>query len=421
MQFNFKEALIMAQSKRWLVLGLIALTVVIVTFAIQAKPKQVTKPAYIPEQHVINEADLNKVYLTDDSIKKLGIQTTSVQSEMVDESKIYGGETVVPTGGKVSITAPVSGKLIALDKNKLMPGATIRAGQLLYRIQPIITADARANMVGALADADSLVNTAQSQVEATNIALARAKKLLQDLVGSQRNVDEASAANEIALRNLEAAKAKKKAITAVASVGAIQSIEIKSPQAGVLSNIFSVPNQVVSAGSPIVEVSETNSLWVRIPVPLGDLNNIDLQADVTISALSATSSTTVNLIGKPVNAPPSADPLTGAVHLFYAIENKATQNTNTTLSPAQRVSVALKLRSKQANQSTVPWSAIVIDIYGGNWVYVQKDAQSFERKRVFVDYVSVDTAVMHDGLKAGDKVVTNGALELFGVETGFTH
>ena len=181
MQFNFKEALLMAQSKRWLALSLIALTVVIVTFAIQEKPKKVTKPTYLPEQHVVNEVDLNTVYLTDDSVKKLGIQTASVQKKMVGERKTYGGETVVPTGGKVSITAPVSGKLIAFDKKKLMPGATIRAGQLLYRIQPIITADARANMVGALADADSLVNTAQSQVEATNILSAVASDLINNL------------------------------------------------------------------------------------------------------------------------------------------------------------------------------------------------------------------------------------------------
>ncbi|MDG1096095.1 MAG: efflux RND transporter periplasmic adaptor subunit [Methylophilaceae bacterium] len=421
MQSNFKQALTMAQSKRWLVLSLITLAVIFVALAIQAKPSESTKSTHLPEQRIVDEEDLNTVSLSDDSVKKLGIQIAPVQMETIDESKTYGGETVVPTGGKVSITAPVSGKLIALDKNKLVPGVGIKTDQLLYRIQPIITADARANMIGSLADADSLVNTSKSQVEATNIALARAKKLLQDLVGSQRNVDEASAANEIALRNLEAAKAKKKAINAVANVGAIQSIDIKSPQAGILSNIFAIPNQLVSAGSPIIEVSETNSLWVRIPVPLGDLNSIDLQADITISALSAHSSTTASLIGKPVNAPPTADPLTGSAHIYYAIQNKATQNNTSSLRPAQRVSVALKMLSKKANHLTVPWSAIVIDIYGGNWVYVQKNNHTFERNRVFVDYVSWDTALISEGLKEGDKVVVNGALELFGVETGFTH
>ncbi|MDG1097647.1 MAG: efflux RND transporter periplasmic adaptor subunit [Methylophilaceae bacterium] len=421
MRFNFKQALTMVQSKRWLVLSLITLTVTFIALAIQAKTSESTKSTQLPKQHIVDEGDLNTVSLTDDSVNKLGIQIAPVLIKTISENKIYGGETVVPTGGKVSITAPVSGKLIALGKSKLVPGEKISAGQLLYRIQPIITADARANMIGSLADADSLVNTAKSQVEATNIAFVRAKKLLQDLVGSQRNVDEGRAAYEIALRNLEAAKAKKKAINAVANVGAIQAIDIKSPQAGILSNIFAVPNQLVSAGSPIVEVSETNSLWVRIPVPLGDLDSIDLQADITISALSAHSTTTASLIGKPVNAPPTADPLSGSAHLYYAIQNKATQNNISSLRPAQRVSVALKMLSKKANHLTVPWSAIVIDIYGGNWVYVQKNDQTFVRNRVFVDYVSGDTAVMSDGLTAGEKVVTNGALELFGVETGFTH
>lgn len=413
--------LALTNKRLWVSAITIAFTFIFVPFKLIAKTSEAEAIQAIPEQRVVHETDLNTVYLTNDSRQKLGIEVATVQLEAVVETKSYGGEIVVPTGSKVSISAPVSGKLIALDQTKLTPGASIKAGQLLYRIEPIITADARANLINALADANSLVNTANSQVEATNIALKRAKKLLKDLVGSQRNVDEASAANELALRNLEAASAKKKAINAVAKVGAIKPIDIKSPQAGIVSNVFAVSNQIVSVGNPMIEVSDLSSLWVRIPIPLGDLHQIDQGADAKISPLSA-SVTTGNWVAQGINAPPTADPLTNAAHLYYVIDNKnAAQNIQPTLRPAERVSVTLNTFSQSTKHLTVPWASVVVDIHGGNWVYIQKTNNTFERKRVFVDYVDGETAILNGGLKVEQKVVINGALELFGVETGFTH
>lgn len=368
-----------------------------------------------PVQKTIPESQLNTVYLDDDSYRKLGITIERIRPQKITVSKTYGGEIIVPGGGVVTVSAPLSGKLITLDKSPLKPGDQVKSGQLLYRIQPMITADTRANLVNTLADAESLVKVAQSQADATEVALRRAKKLLSDLAGSQRNVDDAYAAHEIALRNLDAARVKKNAIHQMLNSGSLEAIEIKSPQTGIISNIFAINEQMVSAGSPMVEISSLSALWLRVPVPAGDFELIDQQANAEIHLLSAKSEDQ-GLLATPINAPPTADPLTGTTHLYYAVEM-----TKTALHPMQRVSATLNLRSKTDLVSSIPHSAVVFDINGGSWVYIQPSKNVYERKRVFIDHVVGQRALIIEGPPEGSNIVVNGALELFSVETGFSH
>ena len=69
---------------------------------------------------------------------------------------------------------------------------------------------------------------------------------------------------------------------------------------------------------------------------------------------------------------------------------------------------------------TVPWSAVIHDIHGGTWVYEVVGERVYNRKRVVVRYVSGETAVLASRHPVGTKVVTAGAAELFGTETGFS-
>jgi cobalt-zinc-cadmium efflux system membrane fusion protein len=412
---QFLLMLTMTQKKMWIAIALVSITILLGSIMLIEGPSKEVKAQHQPTQTVVPESSLNTVYLNDDAYRKLGIETAMIKREQLVANKTYGSEIVAPPGSMVSVSAPISGKLMSVDKTPLKPGAQIKSGQLLYRIQPIITADARANLVNALADAESFVNVAKSQVNATEIALNRAEKLLQDLVGSQRNVDEANAAHEIALKNLEAAHVKRNALHQMVNLGTIEPIDIKSPQAGIVSNIFAVSDQLVPAGNPIMEISSLNSLWVRVPIPTGDLDSIDQQADAKIQP-SSTSPSISSLVAKPINAPPTADPLTSTTHLYYAI-----QNDHLALRPMQRVTVTLNTQNQSTHALTLPWSAVVFDIYGGSWVYRQKSKYTYERKRIFLDYVSGHQAIISEGPPEGSMVVVNGALELFGVETGFAH
>lgn len=174
-----------------------------------------------------------------------------------------------------------------------------------------------------------------------------------------------------------------------------------------------LPEQNVPAGAALFEVVDLSRVWVRVPVYVGDLPQVDAAAPARVGVLSARPGS-ARIPAAPVVAPPSADPLAGTVDLMYELDNRALK-----YSPGQRVGADLVLKG-EAESLACPWSAVIHDIHGGTWVYEQTAERTFVRRRVVVRYVVDDVAVLASGPAPGAKVVGAGAAELFGTETGFT-
>lgn len=71
-----------------------------------------------------------------------------------------------------------------------------------------------------------------------------------------------------------------------------------------------------------------------------------------------------------------------------------------------------------AGTLAVPYSAIWYDAKGGAFVYVVTAPLSYVRAPITVDRVEGDQAILSAGPSAGTEVVTQGAAELYGAETG---
>lgn len=92
---------------------------------------------------------------------------------------------------------------------------------------------------------------------------------------------------------------------------------------------------------------------------------------------------------------------------------------NTSLVPGQRVFVEVPQAKNGVVQKVIPYAALIYDVEGGTWVYVKEpDALSFIRQSVTVDFILGDQAYLVEGPEVGTQVVTMGAAELYGVETG---
>ena len=76
------------------------------------------------------------------------------------------------------------------------------------------------------------------------------------------------------------------------------------------------------------------------------------------------------------------------------------------------------IKSGQAEYLVIPASAVLYDIHGGTWVYIQASPHVFSRRRVEVSHMSGEMAVLARGLNQGDRVVTAGAAEIYGTEFG---
>jgi hypothetical protein len=66
----------------------------------------------------------------------------------------------------------------------------------------------------------------------------------------------------------------------------------------------------------------------------------------------------------------------------------------------------------------VPYSAVVYEPDGSSWVYVQQEAHTYQRAAITIASISRDRVTATVGPRPGTLVVSQGAAELVGVETG---
>ena len=74
--------------------------------------------------------------------------------------------------------------------------------------------------------------------------------------------------------------------------------------------------------------------------------------------------------------------------------------------------------SDKVSRITVPYASLIYTPDGAEWVYTSPANLTFVRERVEVAYVQGDMAVLNKGPEAGVKVVTTGAAEVYGAESG---
>ncbi len=375
------------------------------------KAEKPAPPANVAK--VVKEDDLNTVSLTSEAEARIGLKLGRVEKKSVRRVRVYGGEVTIPVGRTILVAAPLGGLLKAPPGGIPAAGQTVKAGQDILQLLPLLTPDGRATLSASLAEAEGQVNTAKTQVELTRLALERAKKVLKEGASSQRQVDESQAAFELATKTLAAMTARRAILAKVVGdveAGTAAPIAIPAPQDGIVRTVSALPGQTVPIGAALFEIADLSKLWVRVALPVGDLDGIDRTAAVQVGKLSGSTS-----IGsaKPVAAPPSANALASTVDLFYELPNE-----KRSLMPGQRLGVTVPL-ADEIESSTVPWSALVFDVHGGTWLYEAAGPRSYVRRRAVVRYTAGADAVLASGPPVGTSIVTEGVQQLFGAETGF--
>lgn len=77
-----------------------------------------------------------------------------------------------------------------------------------------------------------------------------------------------------------------------------------------------------------------------------------------------------------------------------------------------------KITKDQAGNKVAPYLAVVYDVSGQPWVYLNPGPLTYVRTKVSVDKFAGDYAYLTDGPDDGIAVVTIGVAELFGLERG---
>ena len=364
------------------------------------------------------EADLATVTLTPEAEKRLGVALATVERKPVPRTSSYGGEVVIPSGRLIIVSSPFNGTLKAPDGGAVpTPGAVIKEGQTIFSVVPILSPESRATMAPLLIRAQGQVKQMTEQVKIAKVNLDRAENLVRDRLGGSASLIDAKAQYDLAQTNLRAAEQEREILAKVASDanaggGDFNAQAIASPANGVLQNLHALPGQPVAAGAPLFDVASLDPIWVRVPIYVGDLAKLAIDRDAEVGGV-ADAPGAESRRARPVVAPSSGDPLAGTVNVFYEVENKDAR-----LRTGQRVGVTVPMTG--ADESlTVPRASLIRDIHGNAWVYQKTGDHAFARKRVLVDRVVGDMAVLDAAnLKPGVQVVTDGAAEIYGAEFG---
>ena len=347
---------------------------------------------------LLKEGDLATVTLTPLAETRLGIRVSPVTAGGQNEILRYTADVVLPPGQSLTVTAAVAGTLRAAGA-AITPGARVTAGQAIFTITPLLPLPRDLKVT-----AEAEVQQARTRLETAKLRKARADQMLKDEVGTVRAQEDARNELDLAQSALDAAAARFQQIQQAPLEGDV-TVAVRAPHTGMLRQMLAAPGQAVNAGTPLFEIVDFGSLWLKMPVYAGEARSIPPAAAVQVETLSGAALGAA----RPVAAPPSGDPLSATVDFYYQAPSG--------LKPGEKVSVALAGRAGHALKR-VPSSAIVFDVNGGNWVYVQAADHHYVRRRLFLDHTSGGYAYLASGPAAGTPVVIAGAAELWGVEFG---
>lgn len=293
----------------------------------------------------------------------------------------------------VTLRAQVTGVVTEIGFRE---GETLRAGQLLFQIDP-------RPLEAALAAAEALLERDRAQAEQAQVRADRYARLVEQDYVTKEQAEEARTAAEAlaaALRADEAAVAQARLNLAYAAV--------KAPIAGRAGALLVTRGNVVRANeTALVVINQLQPIRVSFGVPgnrLGEVRRYQAEGELELrlpglAREGEAPSGRLRFIDNAVN------PATGMVTLKAEFANADEQ-----LWPGQFLPVELVL-TVEPQALTVPASAVLTG-QRGPYVYVIGAENKVEQRVVTLDGEVDGFAVITAGLAAGETVVTDGQLRL---------
>jgi membrane fusion protein, multidrug efflux system len=329
----------------------------------------------------------------------LEVRTITVTPRDVAISAEYVAQT--QSSQAVNIQARVSG---FLDKRVYTEGAFVKAGQVMYRMDP---------------------KPFQAQVDAANAAMQRNQAALQVATANLNRTKPLAAKNALSQKDLDDAQGQyEQSAAAVAqSKAQLDSAKldlgyttITSPVAGITSYSAVAEGTYLNAqNSQLTTVSVMSPMWVNFSLSENEFQRIQKDIATGRVVLPKDGNVTVRIIqpdgsqfpytGTITFADPSYNPQTGTFLIRATV-----QNPKGVLRPNQYVRTRLE-GAIRPNAIAVPQRAVQQSGKGHFVWLVNKDGKAELRPIVVGDWFQ-DQWFVDEGLQEGDQLVVDGAQRL---------
>lgn len=294
---------------------------------------------------------------------------------------------------KVDIKSQVAGQVIAVHFKE---GQDVKKGELLFEIDP------------RQAQAD--LNKAQGQLTKDKAVAVNARAdanryaaLFKEGVTSKQEYDRAVAAADSA----DATVASDQAAVENARLQ-VHYTKITAPVSGRTGGLAVNAGNIVKANEvTLVTINQINPIYVSFSIPEQQLPDVKryMASGLKVEAIPQNSSDR-SVPGKVTFIDNNVDMQTGTIKLKATFENGSAM-----LWPGQFADVVLTLTT-QPNAITVPSAGVNVGQNGQYAFVVNESDKTVEMRPVAVQRTYGDHSVISSGLKAGEKIVTDGQLRL---------
>ena len=322
-------------------------------------------------------------FLKEQQWKTLGFRTAFAGEGRVAETFVATGEVVAAGGRLAEVTAPIAGMVDASGvADAPAVGERVTRGQVLALLVP------------ALGEGGSAYAEARARLREAEDEHARAARLLAAEAIPERRMHEAESRLRAARETLVGLDGG--ALTADGR------IEIRAPNAGVITARSVAPGSRVEAGAALFTIVDPSVVWLRTDVPAARATSVRPTngTEFRIEGSARTYRT-----GRAISVGSVIDPLSRTVAVLHEVANP-----DGSLRIGALASVSLP--TGRLGSGVVIASAAVLDEDGRAIAYVQISGEAFERRQLVIGGVSGGSALVLSGIAVGERVVTGAAYQV---------
>jgi RND family efflux transporter MFP subunit len=339
-----------------------------------------------------------EVSLTSDAVERAGIKIAEV-----------GSRTAV---GAITVPATVMSNAYRDTKVNALVGGIVRQvsaelGNPVERGQPLAVI-----FSAELADAQMKYLSMRAMLQADHQKLQRTQKLVDLGAASRQELEEITAVHAAHETELAAARQRLlllglssgQAATLERAAQVVSEVTVPSPANGTVITRAVNPGQVIGAGQDLFVVTDLSSVWV-----IGDLYEKDFQAVRVGTGATVTIPSAPNAVlrGRVAYIDPRVEPSTRTAKIRVEVPNR-----NGDLRLGMFVMASFEASGVQ-RRTMVPRAAVQA-VGERAVVYVPVDGEDgrFTERPVKLGQIGGDFMEVLDGLKPGEKVVTDGSFYL---------
>jgi hypothetical protein len=152
-------------------------------------------------------------------------------------------------------------------------------------------------------------------------------------------------------------------------------------------------------------------VWVLVTLSRGEWEKLAKDKPVRILPLKEQEGPAKQVVALPSGLEPVEDAKRAMLTLRYLVAGK-----DHGLELNKRVRVELQQAGSEEKRKVVPYAAVYYDSGGATWAYVNPEPLVFERRRIGIERIQGDLAVLSEGPSVGTQVVVVGAPLLYGAE-----